>query len=42
MFFDTTVEFGMMMAYMSLEFIEMVPFISNDNTVTFCSHVWLL
>ena len=27
---------------MSLEFIEMVPSISNDCTVTSCTHVWLL
>ena len=27
---------------MSLEFIEMVPFISYDCTVTACTHVWLL
>ena len=26
----------------SLKFIEMVPFIRNDCTVTSCTHVWLL
>ena len=39
-FFDSTVTFSNMRMY--FEFIEMVPFISNDCTVTSCTHVWLL
>ena len=41
MSFDSTVVFGLKVAF-DLGFIEMVPFISNDCTMTSCTHVWLL